>query len=303
MAKSEQMLRLMYISKYLQTRNDGANYPEISKHLEEKFNQDGRDLSFAPKTFQRDRKTLNELFNIEIEYKNSTQKYHLVNEGFSELTESVFENLLLVNAYRQTEDNQNIFLFEKRQASGLYHVQYIIHAIKKSQVLSFTYTKHWDKSGEKKIIEPYALKEFRNRWYLIGHEFGKTDFKLKIYGLDRITNLEINSKKFNKKEIKTDASFKNSFGIVSTENELPENIILSFKARQSKFVKSLPLHHSQEILTDNDDELRISLQLVPTYDFYQELLTHAERLSVISPLKVKNEYLRFLNKAIELNKS
>lgn len=303
MAKNEQMLRLMYIFKYLQSRNDGAKYPEISIHLEEKFNQDGKDLSFAPKTFQRDRKTLNELFNIEIEYKNSTKKYHLINEGFSELTESAFENLLLVNAYRLTKDDQNIFLFEKRQASGLYHVQDIIHAIKKSQIISFTYTKHWDKTGEKKIIESFALKEFRNRWYLIGHEFGKIDFNLKIFGLDRITNLEINSKAFAKKEVNMDDLFKNSFGIVSTENELPDNIILSFKANQSKFVKSLPLHHSQEIIIDDDDELRISLQLVPTYDFYQELLTHAERLNVISPPKVKNEYLRFLNKAIELNKS
>lgn len=303
MAKSEQMLRLMYILKYLQSRNEGANYPEISTHLEEKFNQDGRDLSFAPKTFQRDRKTLNELFNIEIAYKNATHKYHLINEGFSELTESVFENLLLVNAYRQTKTHQNIILFEKRQASGIYNVQDIVHAIKKCQIISFTYTNHWNKSGEKKIMEPYALKEFRNRWYLIGHEFGKIDFKLKIYGLDRITNLEINSKTFNKKEINTDDLFKNSFGIVSTENELPENIILSFKANQAKFVNSLPLHHSQEIINDNSEELRISLKLFPTYDFYQELLTHAERLTVISPLNVKEEYLRFLDKAIELNKS
>lgn len=303
MAKNEQMLRLMYIFKYLQSRNDGANYPEISIHLEEKFNQDGKDLSFAPKTFQRDRKTLNELFNIEIEYKNSTQKYHLINEGFSELTESAFENLLLVNAYRQSKDDHHIFLFEKRLASGLYNIQAIIHAIKKKKIISFTYTKHWDKTSEKKIIEPYALKEFRNRWYLIGCEFGKTDFKLKIFGLDRITNLEINAKSFAKKKVSMNDLFKNSFGIISTENQLPENIILSFKSNQSKFVKSLPLHHSQEIIIDDNDELRISLQLVPTYDFYQELLTHAERLTVISPPKVKNEYLRFLNKAIELNKS
>ena len=69
MAKNEQMLRLMYIFKYLQSKKDGANYLEISKYLEERFSSEYKDLSFASKTFQRDRKTLNELFNIEIEYK------------------------------------------------------------------------------------------------------------------------------------------------------------------------------------------------------------------------------------------
>ena len=69
MAKNEQMLRLMYIFKYLQSKKDGANYLEISKYLEERFSSEYQDLSFAPKTFQRDRKTSNELFNIEIEYK------------------------------------------------------------------------------------------------------------------------------------------------------------------------------------------------------------------------------------------
>ena len=302
MAKNEQMLRLMYIFKYLQSKKDGANYLEISKYLEERFSSEYKDLSFASKTFQRDRKTLNELFNIEIEYKNSTQKYHLINEGFSELTDSVFENLILVNAYRNSKEYKDSIVFEKRQASGLYHLQQVAQAIKCKKLITFSYLKHWDTTAKNRTIEPYALKEFRNRWYLIGNEFHNGNFKLKTFGLDRISNLETLHRSFHKWEIDIEKIFSNAFGIIISDNANVETIILSFNPSQAKFVKSLPLHPSQEIIIDDDEELKISLQLVPTYDFYQELLTHAERLTVVSPKKVKDEYLRFVNKAFELNK-
>jgi predicted DNA-binding transcriptional regulator YafY len=302
MAKNEQMLRLMYIFKYLQSNKQGADYLEISKFLEERFSNDYQELSFAPKTFQRDRKTLNELFNIEIEYKNSDKKYHLINDDFSDIADSIFENLILVNAYRKSKENEDLIVFEKRQASGFYNLETAIQASKNKKIISFSYTKHWETTAEKRVIEPYALKEFRNRWYLIGNEFGSGNFKLKTFGLDRITDLEILYRSFHKLEIDIDKFFSNAFGIIISDNAKPEKIILSFNPRQAKFVKSLPLHHSQEIIIDNEEEFQISLQLIPTYDFYQELLTHAERLTIVSPEKVKDEYLRFVNKAIELNK-
>lgn len=302
MAKNEQMLRLMYIFKYLQSNKQGADYLEISKFLEERFNNDYQDLSFAPKTFQRDRKTLNELFNIEIEYKNSDKKYHLINDDFSDIADSIFENLILVNAYRKSKENEDLVVFEKRQASGFYNLETAIQAAKNKKLISFSYTKHWESTAEKRVIEPYALKEFRNRWYLIGNEFQNGNFKLKTFGLDRITDLETLHRSFHKLEIDIDKIFSNAFGIIISDTEKSETIILSFNARQAKFVKSLPLHHSQKIVIDNDQELRISLELIPTYDFYQELLTHAERLTIVSPKKVKTEYLRFVNKTFELNK-
>lgn len=244
---------------------------------------------------------MNELFNIEIIYKNADQKYHLVNEGFSELTDSVFENLILVNAYRNSKEYEDIIVFEKRQAFGLYHLQQIAQAVKCKKLISFSYLKHWDTIADNRTIEPYAVKEFRNRWYLIGNEFQNGNFKLKTFGLDRITNLETLHRSFHKVEIDIEKIFSNAFGIIISDNAEPEKIILSFNPRQAKFVKSLPIHHSQEIIIDNDKQLQISLQLIPTYDFYQELLTHAERVTIVSPKMVKDEYLRFINKAIELN--
>lgn len=304
MAKRDQMLRLIHISNLLQSRkNVGATYDEVFKYLEEKHYSNGydNDLAFSEKTFKRDRDLLWELFGIEIQFKRSTMTYQMVEDENFEQSKGVFDNLLLVNAYRQTADYSKIMLFEKRHASGLHHLEGIIFAIKNSKIISFNYTKYWDGIPHRKVVEPYAVKEFRNRWYLLANENNRKDFFVKTYGLDRLTDLEIHNKTFKKIDTDIEKLFVNSFGIVSTPGEKPKKIVLSFDPWQGKFVKSLPIHHSQKTLVENDEEYRIEITLVPTYDFYQELLMHAERLRILEPKSVREEYLKFLSVAQEMN--
>lgn len=300
MAKREQMLRLMYISNFLKSKGKtGATYEDIKKHLENKDYD--TDLAFSEKTFKRDRNLLFEIFEIETQFKRSTMTYQIINDENIGTSQGIFENLMLINAYKQTENQSNVMLFEKRLASGFHNLKGIIYAIKNCKTITFHYNKYWETMPMKKVLQPYALKEFRNRWYLLGNEDDGKEFSIKIYGLDRITHFKKPKKTFTKKEIDIEALFVNSFGIVSTLDKIPETIILSFNQRQSGFVKSLPIHHSQKIMIDNADEFRIELTLVPTYDFYQELLTHAERLKIIEPEEVKNHYLNLLINAQKMN--
>src|SRR5690606_34115580 len=301
MAKVDQMLRLMNISEFLKSKPNGATYEEIQRHLEEQHHKDGYDLAFSEKTFKRDRTLMEELLKIEIRFKRSTMTYQIVNEEDADSTQTIFDNLLLVNAYKQTENNSKIMFFEKRQASGLQNLEGIIYAIKNSKLISFTYTKHWENVPRKKLIEPYALKEFRNRWYLLANEQDGKDFFIKTFGLDRISNMDIHNKSFKKENINVEEMFVHSFGIISTLHQKPENIVLSFDAEQGKYVKSLPIHHSQKILEDNENEFKIEIKLAPTYDFYQELLTHAKHLRVLKPDFIRDNYLKFLEAGLEKN--
>ena len=299
MAKKDQMLRLMNIVDYIKSRPQGASYEDVLRFLEEKnFQNSENELSFSEKTFQRDRKLLADLFQIHITFKRSTMTYQIDDEDDLDLARGIFESLTLVNAYKQTIDTKDIMQFERRQATGIENLEGFVHAIKNRKVVSFTYTKHWEGIPYKKVVQPYALKEFRNRWYLLAYEDNSKEFFLKTLGLDRITDFEIHSKTFTRKEVNINAMFENSFGIISTLGQKPEKLTLSFEPWQGMFVKSLPIHHSQKILTDTKDELKIELTLVPTYDFYQELLTHAERLYSIEPQSVREAYLSFLKTGI-----
>ncbi len=306
MAKRDQMLRLVHIVNILDKKMSvGATYNEIKQHLERKHYSDksfDEDLAFSEKTFKRDRDLLLEIFDIETKFSRSTMTYQIVDHENLVNSKGIFDNLLLINAYKQTKEHSKIMFFEKRQASGLEYLQPLIEAIKNSKTISLQYKKYWETDSEKKVLQPYALKEFRNRWYLMANEDDGKDFLLKAYGLDRLSAVEIYTKSFSKKELDLDAIFRNSFGIVSTVDKKPEKIILSFGQRQGGFVKSLPIHHSQKVLIDNDSEYRVELLLSPTYDFYQELLTHSERLTIVQPKIVRERYVEFLESAMEMNR-
>ncbi|TDX87094.1 helix-turn-helix transcriptional regulator [Epilithonimonas xixisoli] len=298
MAIQDKNFRLMNIVQFLRSKPKGANFKEILKHLEELHHKESfsNDLASSQKTFKRDLELLLEL-GIEIKFKRSTMTYQIIEDRFSDHSQTIFDNLLLINAYKQAENNSEIMIFEKRQASGLHNLEGLVFAIKNSKIITFNYTKNWEGISTKRVVEPYALKEFKNRWYLLANEVDGKDLFIKTFGLDRISDLEISTKLFSKQDIDVNEMFVNSFGIISTLGQKPEIIVLSFDYEQGKFVKSLPIHHSQKVLIDNDSEYRIELTLAPTYDFYQELLTHAGRMKILAPFNVKKEYFKLIDSA------
>jgi predicted DNA-binding transcriptional regulator YafY len=107
--------------------------------------------------------------------------------------------------------------------------------------------------------------------------------------LDRITDVEIHNTSAECKKFDVEKAFQNSFGIISTADEKPIEIVLSFNSFQGKYIKSLPLHYSQEILEDNDNELVVKLKLVPTFDFKQEILSLGNTVKVCSPKSFRDE--------------
>ncbi|MBV6878793.1 WYL domain-containing protein [Epilithonimonas ginsengisoli] len=295
MAKQEQMLRLQYIQDFLRTRkNRGATYLEIDQYLEKKFQEkDLADLSFSERTFKRDREVMENVLGIKIIFDFSKKIYFIENEELTNAEESVFDNLLLVEAYREAKANSEIIFFEPRKSRGLNLLHGIIHAILHQNVLSFTYNKFWTDETSQRTVEPYALKEFQHRWYLLANEYKADKLFVKTYALDRIMDLEIKSTKFKKQQYNVKEAFKNSFGIISADGE-PKEIILSFDWEQGNYIKSLPLHHSQTILKEENGRTFFRYFLSLTYDFKKEILSFGNRVKVIAPDGFRDEIVEEL---------
>lgn len=292
MAKIEQMLRLKFIEDFLRSkRTAGASYDEIHDYLKRKYDQqdiEADKLKFTKRTFLRDKEAIAEVLKTDIIYRRSTNTYAIDDEDQNELQEDVFDNLLLVEAFREVKGKKDVMLFEQRKSRGLQWLNGLVHAIKHHKIVTLNYTKFWEGVTYKKVLEPYALKEFKNRWYLLAHDRHDDKHFIKTFGLDRISDFEIAPSTFKPKKYDAEKDFENSFGIISTVDESPVEIILSFDSHQGNFIKSLPLHHSQEILIDDEKELRIKLLLVPTFDFMQEILAQGSSFKVISPISFKN---------------
>ena len=304
MSKRAYFHRYLLIIKKINA-NPYTRYEEIDSYINKQFvyfqeHDDTLFMGFSQRTFQRDIKEIKALFGFDIEYSKKYKGYfinqdNMVNGQFQKMMEA-FD---LINALNLADDLAPIIYLEKRKPSGTEHLSLLIYAIKQKLKIIFSYQKYWDDEISERSVQPYALKEFKNRWYLLAKD-GKGD-KIKSFGLDRITDLIITNEHFEHSiSFIPEDMYKFCFGIMNADEENPQEIIVSFEPHQGKYIKSLPLHETQQILVDNDNELRIQLNLFITHDFVIELLSHGETLTVIKPQilidQLKDSYRKSLSK-------
>ena len=293
MSKSDSITRHHLIIQKIRSRPRSFN--EISHYLETESEIQAYNFNLSLRTFQRDLKDIRKIYNIDIQFDRLKSVYK-INEEFNQgANERMFEAYEIFNALNLSDKLSEHFHFETRRPQGTAYLHSLLNAIKKEVQIQFDYLNF--KTGEinRRKVEPYSLKEFRNRWYVISKDLEDENQEIKNFALDRISDLEITNTPFSSvKNFNVNDHFKHCFGIVGPNAEAPEELILSFPAYQGNFIKSLPLHTSQEILIDNEEELRIKLTVYITYDFEIELLSLGKNLKVIQPesfaLKLKGIY-------------
>ncbi|MGV6945249.1 helix-turn-helix transcriptional regulator [Sphingobacterium kyonggiense] len=268
-------------------RRRPATFAEIEELLNNESELHGDNFNVSKRTFQRDRDDIRSLYKIDIQFDFSKQVYFINIDDNPEANERILEAFDTFNALNLSDRLSKHIHFEKRKPQGTEHLYGVLYAIKNQIQIKFVYQKYWENQLTERIVEPYALKEFKNRWYVLSKDLG--DNKVKSFALDRITDLEILNKKFNfPKDFDVTEHYRYCFGIISPNGDQPELIILSFNSFQGKYIKSLPLHESQQILIDNEDELRIQLKIFITHDFFMELLSYGQNLKVIKPQSLIN---------------
>lgn len=269
-------------------RKRPATFAEISDYLEFESEFQGYDFNISLRTFQRDREDIFSLYKIDIQYDFSRKVYYIDMEDQPGLNERILEAFDTLSALNLTDRLSNHIHFEKRKPQGTEHLYGLLHAIKNRLQIRFVHQKYWEETPTDRHVEPYVLKEFKNRWYLLCKDL--KDGQIKSFGLDRLTELEILTRKFSfPNDFDVNEHYRYCFGIISPNGHQPEDVILSFNAFQGKYIKSLPLHDSQQILVDNKDELRIQLELFITHDFFMELLSYGDNLKVLKPQSLIDE--------------
>ena len=285
MSKREYIFRYLLIIQKLRD-SKVASFEEINDYLTQTSSFEENQLAISKRTFQRDLNEISSIFNVVIKC-NRDNKYYIEEEFNDDANLRMLESFNVFNLLKYAGDNSKFILLEKRRSQGTEHFYGLLHAIQNYFIIHFNYQKFWENEITQRSVDPYALKEFKGRWYIVAND--RKDNIIKTFGLDRISNFEITQKHF-KHEISFNANdyFKNCFGILTDPDNEPEEVILSFEPVQGKYIKSFPLHESQTILTDNINELRIKLKIYLTHDFLMELLSHGATLEIIAPKKLKD---------------
>lgn len=192
------------------------------------------------------------------------------------------------NIYKSSRKTPNYIQFEdNKQLKGINHLNGLYQAILQRTPLLIEYKSFKANEAKKDIYHPYLLKEYRNRWFLIcRNNKGKILITL---ALDRIEAFyQLDSKLFKANEtINFDTYYNECIGVTRTEKDRPQKVILKFNTLHAPYVKTKPLHHSQQTLKDDDTGLTIRIDVIPNFELEREILGFGENVEILAPKTLK----------------
>ena len=206
---------------------------------------------------------------------------------FDNAVEKILQTLSIRKILKSDQVEKIIQVEKVSYFKGIESITTLIEFIRKSQTITFDYHSFERETPLTHTISPYLLKEYRNRWYLVGLH---SEYKqIRTFGIDRIANVRPCKEKFVLLEgFDPVIFFRHAFGISILSNK-PEEIVLSFTPMQGKYIKSQSLHHTQEILADNEKELRVKIRVLVSYELQMQILSYGDQVKVLKPASLAKE--------------
>ena len=237
------------------------------------------------RTFHKWRQAIEEMFGLIIENENSGQyRYYIQNSEelkSGSMRSWLFNTLTVSNLMMDSVSIKDKVLFEEIP-DGEQYLPVILESLKKNLVLSMTYQSYSRDEANTFEVEPYCLKAFKQRWYLVAHSSYLN--KIMIYALDRVKWLGLTDKSFKyPKNFYPEEFFDDCFGIIADQKVKVETVKLKVSAGQANYLRSLTLHQTQKEIERTDEYSIFTVRLRPTFDFRQEVLSQGCDIEVLEP--------------------
>lgn len=274
-------------------KSRGITLRELSKKWEDDKLADGNALPRS--SFNRYRDEIFEMFGLLMEC-DDNYRYRFSNPGVIDdhSIESWLLSTMTVNAaLSESAAIRNRIILENVPA-GEQFLPTIIDGVKLGRRLRMGYQKFgFDPST--RMVEPYALKLSRRRWYMLAH----TEGQFKVFSLDRIFSLEMTDEHFEPlKDFSPQAHFAEYFGVL-TDGTPMAHIVIRAYGKMASYLRTLPLHHSQRMLSSSAEYTDFALDLRPTADFIGELLSFDQGLEVLEPLDLRQRIRGVIEKTLK----
>lgn len=270
-------------------------------------------VELARSTFNRHKDAIEDMFGIFIDCdRKNGYKYYIGNEEV--LKEESVQNWMLSTLSVNHIISESLSLQDRilleHIPSGKKYLQMVINGMKEKVKLAIKYKRYgYDKSKEF-LLEPYCIKLFKQRWYVLGHfhRDATSDKKgldnMAIFSFDRIIEMNLTEQKFEiKKDFDAKSFFSESFGVLVMDDVEPEKIILRAFDNERFYVRDLPIHSSQKEICQGENYSDFELYMRPTSDFYSYILSRSNQLKVLEPQWVADEIYSMLLDAINMYKN
>jgi hypothetical protein len=287
-----QLRRISLLLAYLK-RNPYKTKQDILNYFED------NDKGFNERTFYRLKETLARDFGIEIVFDYNNDGYFFDEEkstnpeSFLSLLEILATAELFSTNLKEKNNALSFVEFENKAAiETIPNFKIVLNAIQQQVPITFNHNSFYHLKESIYTLEPYFLKQYQNRWYVIG----ETEKGYRTFGMDRIEKISIGTKKFKPKTEEAKDKFSHVIGLNYVDHKI-ETIKLSFDISQKPYLISLPLHRSQnQINPVNENSFDIELVIHPNFEFRQQILKYGSLVKVLEPKwlaeEIKEEHIK-----------
>lgn len=252
------------------------------------INEEGKEL--ATRTFANHIASIADIFGIDIVCDRKTNRYYIENiddVGGKSIREWMLDALCLNSLLNESASLRDRVIFENVPSNRRFLAD-IIQAIRDNYKLEIRYKSYRKTEKETFIIEPYFLKEFKQRWYLYGYK-GDADGP-HMMALDRMIDVDIIPEEFiMPEEFMAEDYFRGIYGARVYPNMKREMVKLKVYGKQVQYFRSLPLHSSQKEVEENDKYSVFTYFITPDYDFKQDVLSFGDKVEVLEPKELREE--------------
>lgn len=297
--------------------NDYPSKEQIIDHLER---WDYGKVKNYERDFVRLLKSVEMEFGILIKFSRLKQGYFIFNkedDDFDDVVESYKIADSIGFAARSLDDLKN--MKEYVQVSNpvdmgkTEHISQLLNVCLSSLEVSFDYTKYGEKGPSSRKVQPYQIREYQGRWYLIGIEPDIVDkepyptlVKFRAYGLDRMRNLKKGEPFKRDKGQAFNEHYADVIGIVNGYHYQKgtkinaENIRLRVDSLTWEYIKTLNWHRSQKQVDESGGYVEFELFVKPTSELVQLILQWSPKVKVLEPASLKRAVLKELEESVAL---
>lgn len=302
MPNFNQLRRQLLIIRKIEDDNRKGKYPSIEalQVYLERMSPDGDKSGLSVPNIKRDFLDIRTDFKIALEYSKKERGYFIEYKTANDsIMKKALESFEILNSINMDGGLPEFVIPESRKPTGTEHFYTLLKSIESKSHVTFKYHKFESNSITKPVIAPYAIKESRERWYLLGTPKGEKE--IKSYGLDRMEEVDVTGEYYYARIDRDtiEKKYTDCFAMFTSDEE-PQKVVLSYDERDGNYIKSFPIHHSQKIEIQNN-RIVVTLNIKITLDFMMELMSRAWSIEVIEPLSLRQDMRNYFKGASERN--
>lgn len=199
--------------------------------------------------------------------------------------------------FMSSEQKEPIVSYEDTSLNkGMEFFEPLFDAIVNRQPVNISYQKFSSEQAKKRIIYPYHLKRYNNRWFVFCSNQIDNKHRLVNYPLDRIKGLEIANVPYIPCSVDFKTYFDDLIGVSRNQDDEPQDVVFTADPEQFQYIITKPLHKSQQ--TDEKTHT-IKLHVIINYELKQMLLQFCDRIKILQPDSLREEFKQKFSKSLQ----